>query len=117
MRYIVGTEIFVESVSPMGQSGIGPQSVGGNVPTVYKKTQKQTPFEPGVKYVLRNIRKNKQGYLEYRFDSDNGQMVIPFESVKQAEEYISFARNEPLPEGGDIQLTGRGRVENHRNLD
>jgi len=113
MRYIVGTEIFVESVTSMGQSGMGPQPVNVS-PAIYKKTQQQTPFEPGVKYVLRNIRKNKQGYLEYKFDSDKGEVVIPFESIKQAEQFISFARNEPLPEGSDIQLTRGSRIENNR---
>lgn len=115
MRYIIGTEIYIETVTPMGQSGGGPRAIGAQ--TVQKKTQQQTPFEPGVRYVLRNIRKNQHGYLEYNFDSDKGQVVIPFESVKQAEEWIAFARQEPLPEGDQIQLTQRGRVENQRFVD
>ena len=92
MHYIIGTQIMVNQSKP---APTGPVSVLNMQP---KKRRIDSPFEPGVMYVLRNIRSIPEG-LRYTFDATTGeQKVIVFESAKDADKCIATALGEQLPD-------------------
>jgi hypothetical protein len=102
MHYIIGTEITMATVQSMG--GSGPQPV--NAHQVQRKARNDTPFAPGVKYTLYNIKPVQEG-IEYQFVGDNNDVIpMVFTGTKVADNYISRLRNEPLP---NYDMFYRGR--------
>ena len=108
MHYIIGTEILIPEQRAMGNSGIQPV----NSTQVQKKNKGIGPFQPGVHYRLYNIRVNRDtNKLQYTFECSHGEpLIVPFESVEEAEKYISAARGESLPRKDQVSINNDTRM-------
>ena len=102
MHYIIGTQIVIQNRSlPKVTTGMSSQQLSKLSRLKRSSAQSEKArelFEPGKTYTLIRIFAKDQKVI-YKF-SDNGGTVIEaeFDSVKQAENFISEARGEEIPD-------------------
>lgn len=99
MHYIVGTTIQVrQKTLPKIQPGMTSAQLRARSTMSSKFNEQKALFSDENEYILTRIFKNENG-VAYQFSSMSGERVTPvFETVKQAETFISELRNETVPD-------------------
>lgn len=88
MHYIIGTQIIFQKT----------KIVPGATSQTIKSQHKPPEFNYNTIYTLYNVRKI-DGDLVYTFSSETGYIVKKsFASIKAADEFISTARKEQIPD-------------------
>ena len=91
MTYIIGTSFIV-----------GKRVVKPGITSSSNKVTGSTPILPPGQYTINYIKKNPNNVI-YTFVNENFEHVdIEFDSIGQAEKYISAMRNEQLPDYSSI---------------
>jgi len=87
MTYIIGTSFIV-----------GKKVIKPGMTNTSSRVTGNTPILPPGQYTINYIKKNVNNVV-YTFINDNFEHVdIEFDSIGQAEKYISAMRNEQLPD-------------------
>lgn len=87
MTYIIGTSFVV-----------GKRIIRPGMSSSSAKVTASTPILPPGEYTINYIKKNENNVV-YTFVNENFERVeIEFDSIGQAEKYISAMRNEQLPD-------------------
>ena len=97
MHYIVGTTIIIpESVNIQKT---GPVAVDDLAANRVKRVKNVTPFQTNVPYAIATIRNSpeKDGIV-YTFESQVGEVLLKFNSTRDADNYIAGLRGEQIPD-------------------
>ena len=103
MHYIVGTTIQVKQKTlPKIQPGMTSAQLRARSTMSSKFNEQKSLFNSDNEYTLTRIFKNESG-VAYQFSNMSGERVTPvFETVKQAETFISELRNETIPDYSNV---------------
>lgn len=100
MHYIIGTEITIGNVGRKGpiRPGMSSQQIRQSSPGTTQFAKHREKFMLGDTYSIIRIYTQEERVC-YRFASHSGDVVeVLFDSVSEAERFISEVRNETLPD-------------------